>query len=264
MHFPNNLLERMPARLRHTLKNIALSNFNFGKRAFYGQFGEDAFLQAYFTERRLSRGYNLPMAFHPRALDSGFYVEVGAFHPKFYSNTYRFYQRGWQGINIDAAPGSMAEFRKIRRRDMNLELAISDMESEIDFYYWGKLIGVNTFSPELAEIMSRRLGRNPTVIKVVSRRLEHVLDDYLPEHQIISFMSVDVEGHDLQVLRSNNWDKYRPELVLVEEHLLKIHQITTNLMSKFMSTVGYGLCAWLPPTMIFRDLTINDYRFSYE
>ena len=55
---------------------------------------------------------------------TGFYVDVGAHHPKKYSNTYRLYRRGWRGINIDANPGSMVEFRRVRPRDINVEAGV--------------------------------------------------------------------------------------------------------------------------------------------
>ena len=57
---------------------------------------------------------------------SGFYIDIGAFHPSKFSNTYYFYLRGWSGINIDPQPGVKSLFDKMRPRDINLELAISD------------------------------------------------------------------------------------------------------------------------------------------
>src|SRR5437868_6288327 len=63
--------------------------------------------------------------------NKGFYVDVGAHHPTRFSNTYFFYKKGWRGINIDAMPGSMIAFDKMRPRDTNVEAAISDNDSEI-------------------------------------------------------------------------------------------------------------------------------------
>lgn len=257
-------LSLIPDSLRRRLKNFILLNLNLGRRDFYSQFGEDAFLQGYFTERKLSKGHNLPMALHPRLLDLGFYIDIGAFHPKFYSNTYRFYQRGWRGVNIDAAPGSMIAFRKTRPQDYNIEAAISDVEKELDFYYWGTPFGVNTFSPEIAAEMGERFGKQPIRMKVLTKRLVNILEEVLPKEQEISFMSVDVEGHDLQVLRSNNWEKYRPELVLAEDHLLLSDQVSGSPITQFMESVGYSWCAWVGPTIVYRDQSKRDFRFSLE
>src|ERR1043166_5586415 len=86
------------------------------RRTYYGQFGEDAMLQ------NMLLGAGTKTAFERIASRrSGFYVDVGAFAPKQFSNTYSFYQRGWRGINIDATPGSSALFKKVRPRDISIE-----------------------------------------------------------------------------------------------------------------------------------------------
>jgi hypothetical protein len=66
--------------------------------------------------------------------NDGFYIDIGAHHPKRFSMTQIFYKKGWSGINIDAMPGSMKEFYRTRVRDVNLEIAISKEEGELTFY----------------------------------------------------------------------------------------------------------------------------------
>src|SRR5688500_4139273 len=83
----------------------------------YAQEGEDLILQLMLAWRA-----------------NGFYVDVGAHHPQFDSNTYLFYKRGWSGINIDAMPNSMKLFNRLRPRDINLELAISKKSEELTYY----------------------------------------------------------------------------------------------------------------------------------
>jgi hypothetical protein len=67
----------------------------------------------------------------------GFYVDVGAYDPQMMSNTHHFYLQGWRGINIDPNPKSIEEFNKLRTRDINLELAISNSLEEHTFYVCG-------------------------------------------------------------------------------------------------------------------------------
>jgi hypothetical protein len=74
----------------------------------------------------------------------GFYVDVGAHHPKRFSNTYFFYRMGWNGINIDAMPGSMKEFDKYRGRDINLELGVAKQEGILNSYVFNEP-ALNTF-----------------------------------------------------------------------------------------------------------------------
>ena len=64
----------------------------------------------------------------------GFYVVVGAHHPKLFSNTYLFYKKGWKGINIDALPESMKLFNKMRPRDINIEIGVIEVEDELNYY----------------------------------------------------------------------------------------------------------------------------------
>jgi len=80
---------------------------------------------------------------------SGFYVDVGAHHPKRFSNTYRLYRRGWRGLNIDANPGSMTLFQNVRPRDINVEAAVSSTPRELTYYIFNEP-ALNTFKRDLA------------------------------------------------------------------------------------------------------------------
>jgi FkbM family methyltransferase len=182
----------------------------------------------------------------------GFYVDVGAFSPKQSSNTYYFYRKGWRGINIDAAPGSMQAFRLIRPRDVNLEVAISEEEGEASFFFWSTHACINTLSFDHARELEREVGARPSQLRVRTRTLTSVLDEHHPPSQPIDFLSVDVEGHDLHVLRSLDWTKYRPELVLVEDHKTAVREIAASPISAFLEGVGYSVHAWIPPTVVYR------------
>jgi FkbM family methyltransferase len=160
---------------------------------------------------------------------------------------------GWRGINVDATPGSMRAFEAIRRRDINVEVAVSDGEREIEFYWWAKPGVVNTVSPENAQKWTRDLGREPRVARVRTTTLAALLGRYLPEGQSIDFMTVDVEGHDLAVLRSNDWDRYRPELVLVEHEVPDAASLLSLDVTALMEQAGYVLHSWLRPNLVFRD-----------
>lgn len=97
----------------------------------YSQEGEDMILRRIFGNQK-----------------NGFYVDVGAHHPKRFSNTYYFYKKGWRGINIDAMPGSMKAFDKIRRRDVNIEKPISDQKQLLTYFAFNEP-ALNGFSREL-------------------------------------------------------------------------------------------------------------------
>jgi FkbM family methyltransferase len=183
----------------------------------------------------------------------GFYVDVGAHHPQRFSNTYYFYLKGWSGINIDAMPGSMKIFDDLRSRDINLEIPISD-KSEILTYYEFDEPALNSFSLPLSQ--ERITTSNYKIVaetQLKTHTLAEVLDKYIPPKQTIDFLSIDVEGLDYQVMSSNNWDKYKPKVILVEDlELSSLKNINTSKVCLFLEQRGYILLAKTIRTLIFK------------
>ena len=182
---------------------------------------------------------------------NGFYVDVGAHHPQRFSNTYHFYLRGWRGINIDAMPGSMKMFDQLRSEDINLEIPISEKAQTLTYYEFNEP-ALNGFDAEVSQ--SRDGLRDFKVVaktQLKTRTLSDVLDEYLPPNQAIDFLSVDVEGLDLQVLRSNDWTKYQPRVVLAEDLSRKGMDEDSDL-KRYMNEQGYRLWAKSINTLIFQ------------
>jgi len=201
----------------------------------YSQEGEDQVLARYFEDKK-----------------DGFYVDVGAHHPQRFSNTYYFYLRGWCGINVDAMPGCMRIFNKIRSKDINLEVAISNIEQELTYYEFNEP-ALNSFSRKLSE--ERDKIANYQIIAthtIKTRQISQILDEYLPVDRKIDFLSVDVEDLDLEVLQSNNWDKYRPKLVLAESLSTRsVEDLLESDICKYMTSKKYCLYSKLFNTTIF-------------
>ncbi len=186
---------------------------------------------------------------------NGFYIDVGAYHPVKLSNTYRFYLRGWKGINIDAMPGSMKIFNKIRTRDINLEVPISDVSENIPYYIFNEP-ALNTLSESEAKKKDGLSGYKLLKVEnLTTQRLEEVLKINMPLNTEVDFLSIDAEGFDLKVLQSNDWNKIRPTLVLTE-NLSSHNSIEAALNSgttRFMSSVNYKLFAKTLNTIFFTD-----------
>ncbi len=210
----------------------------FYKNVSYSQEGEDLILKRHFEGR-----------------GSGFYVDVGAHHPVRFSNTYYFYRKGWNGINIDAMPGSMRLFKQFRSRDTNLEIAISDSKMELDYFIFSEP-ALNGFSKELSETRSSKTKLLATK-KITTLRLDEILDQHLPKGVRIDFMSIDIEGLDLQALKSNNWQKYRPEFILIEIYNLKMNELHQNEIYSFLSAQGYELVSKSVYTCIFQSVSLK-------
>lgn len=146
----------------------------------------------------------------------GFYVDIGAHHPYRYSNTAFFSLRGWCGINVDAAPGTRDSFTRFRPNDVTIECAVGADEGAMDFFVFDEP-ALSTFEPERARQLERETSyRIKEVRSLPVRRLDSILDEYLPAGRQIDFLSVDVEGHESAVVKSNDWNRFRPRIVLLE------------------------------------------------
>ncbi len=202
----------------------------------------DRFLRAY--AHRLGRrsfsqeGEDLILARMFEKVTAGFYVDVGAHHPFRFSNTYLFYRRGWKGINIDAMPGAMDLFKKFRPRDINLELGVGSVPGDLSFHIFNEP-AVNTFDNELAQQRNRPPYRLLRTAKVEVRQLRDILNEHVLAGQKIDFMSVDVEGADMDVLLSNDWSRHRPRVVIVETMSEDIADLFNCPASVFMKDMGY-------------------------
>ena len=183
---------------------------------------------------------------------SGFYVDIGAFDPVQFSNTNLFYQRGWKGINIEPNPDNFTRFKKLRPRDTNLNIGISD-KSEKLIYYKFNAPALNTFDSEHAEMWNQSADYKITErIEVQTDTLLSVFNKHLPAGQEIDFMSVDCEGFDLKVIQSNDWSVYRPELLLVEESIFDNNTLEDSEIYKYLKSVQYSLATITSGTMIYK------------
>jgi Methyltransferase FkbM domain len=180
----------------------------------------------------------------------GFYVDVGAHHPMRFSNTFLFYRRGWHGVNIDAMPGSMRLFDKYRSRDTNIEAGIGLETATVPFYVFNEP-ALNSFDRELSE--SRDVGpyKIEKIIDVRVSPLKDVLRGHLPREDVRSFLTVDVEGRDLEALRSNDWSTFRPSYVLAESVGTTMEEAIQGPVSSFMSSVGYRPIAKTANTVFY-------------
>jgi FkbM family methyltransferase len=182
----------------------------------------------------------------------GFYVDVGAHHPRRFSNTNVFYRRGWRGINIEPNPDAARIFRASRGRDINLQLGVSIRAGSLRFYQFDEP-ALNTFDEKIVE---SRLANTPYkllgTVDVPVERLETVLSKHLPRGQQIDFLSIDVEGLDMAVLQSNDWKLFRPQCVLVEALGIPLENVKDSEVFRFMSGTGYELVSKTFNTLVFR------------
>jgi FkbM family methyltransferase len=168
----------------------------------------------------------------------GCYVDVGAHHPTSLSNTMALYKRGWSGINIDPNPELFHSFNINRTRDVNLNVGISSNTGSLEYYMFECSL-LNTLDKDKADVWTKH-SKLVDVREVPCTTLELVLREYLPVDVEIDLLSVDVEGHELSVLKSNDWTTHRPRLVVVEQlHRLPLLEIPTSELFTFMRLQRY-------------------------
>lgn len=168
-----------------------------GKNSTYSQTGEDLILNLFFKK------------------NDGFYVDIGANNPRLFNNTYLFYLKGWRGINIEPSPNNIKLFYRTRKKDINLNIGISSQKDNLNFYIMDEST-LSTFSKDTADEYKKMGHHVIETKKVQTKRLDDVLRENLPKDKEIDFFSIDTEGFDKEVLKSNDWSKYRPKFIIIE------------------------------------------------
>jgi FkbM family methyltransferase len=208
----------------------------------FGQNAEDTILLRLFQGRR-----------------DGFYVDVGAFHPKKYSNTYLLHKFfGWKGINIDASDETIKEFNKDRPGDINLNYAVGLEESEQTLF---KFSGGarNTLSPQNVK---RQINKSAAVVvdetTVRVRPLSSMLKESMKPGRIIDLINIDVEGFDMQALQSNDWSLFSPRVLLIEDYAVAQEGLEKSEIYKFLTNRGYRFNSHNFDTSIYLHETFVD------
>lgn len=223
-------------------KVIARASYEIGKlkpdyHKSFSQCGEDMIARYYLNRKK------------------GFYVDIGAYHPKKISNTFYFYLRGWRGINIDGSKKAIALFKKARPKDINLNtcVGLTNEDAEIQFFHF-KSPEINTFKAESLPEILKYHKQSPVSVETISlRSLESILDENLPKNQEIDLMTIDAEGADFEILLSNNWDLYRPKVIVIEKHCT-IYEFLQSDMHQFLINKAYTLGGYCRHSYVFHKI----------
>ncbi len=209
----------------------------FGVRLVTSQCGEDLIVESMIPSQKM-----------------GFYVDIGANHPIRYSNTFLFYKKGWHGINIEPDSSRIFLFKLLRRRDLNLNVGIGEEKSVKDLYCF-ETNTLNTFDKKSAERYEANGHKIKSVKKVKILPLKELFDKNLHDNKI-DIMSVDTEGYDMTVLRSNDWDKYRPKFIILETIEYKRNENGRKFNDEYdpyMDSIGYTKVADTNINTIYKD-----------
>ena len=178
--------------------NIYIRNYKFLHNG--SQFGEEKFILNFFDIKY-----------------KGKFLDVGCFHPTRHNNTYAMYKRGWHGINIDLNPLTIELFNFARIKDININAAISNNEETKKLYFVDELNTQNTLEVNHLSFLKNHHNLREEDIslqEIKTKRLDKILDNY--NFTDIDFMNVDVEGHELNVLNSIDFLKYKIKFICIE------------------------------------------------
>ena len=214
------MLQKLKRILRKKLLGYDVSTY------FFSQSGEDQILHSIFGKKF-------------QHSEKGFYIDIGSYHPYHHSNTFMFYLNGWNGINIDARPGSKMLFDNKRPKDINLEMGVGPHQNTLKYYLIDENSTMNSFSKEnLERIGMLKHVKKEILIDVYPLRV--ILAQHLPKNvNRIDFLSIDVEGFELEVLKSNDWKKYRPIAVCVELSIKRIDELGENEVHQYLESLEY-------------------------
>ena len=178
--------------------NIYIRNKKFLKNG--SQFGEDKYLFSLFKKNYIGK-----------------YLDVGCFHPTKHNNTSIFYKNGWSGLNIDLNPLTIELFNFMRPNDININVGVSSEEGEKTLFFFDETNTQNTFSKnQLAFLKDHHNLKDEQIIKKKTQTKR--LDIILHEHNFheIDFMNLDIEGHELEVIKTIDFKKTKIKYICVE------------------------------------------------
>lgn len=202
------------------LKGLLTHGF---RRGAYGQWAEDLLIGGLVPERH------------------GFYVDVGAFHPMHYSNTYLLYKRGWHGVAVDPNASAGTLFRLHRPRDTFVHAGVGATRESKSYYVFNHQ-SCNTFAPEHRDrMLARPFMHLIRTDEVALEPLSDIMTRVAPNTQV-DVLNIDVEGMNLEVLKTLG--THMPRLVCIEDDDLVLGADTIeSSIHAYLSERGYTLRA---------------------
>jgi len=214
-----------------------------------------AFRKAFFSPTKSKTSYSqfaedLIIQFELKSQQSEpVYVDVGCHNPRRGSNTFLLYKKGWRGLLIDLEYEKILACKLARPRDKSILAAVSDVKELVDIYSQKSFSTNTTIAPESISDTStyKKIGQ------IETKTLNEILNqNKIPKN--FSFLNIDVEGVDFKVLKSLNFDEYRPAIICIEnwESRGGIDKIIASETHQYLIQKRYELCAWSGLSTIYK------------
>ncbi|MFO1312297.1 MAG: FkbM family methyltransferase [Burkholderiales bacterium] len=198
--------ERTAALMRERLDTLGVTAVPAARKAAAMPADGDAFVSY------AQNGEDVVLAHVLADVREGFYLDVGAHDPEVHSVTRAFYDRGWRGVNVEAAREWFERLRQARPRDVNLEVAAGSREGVATLHAFAGT-GLSTIDARTAR-EHVEAGLQPAAREVPMRTLAGIFDAHARGD--VHFLKIDVEGAEADVLAGADFARHRPWIVVVE------------------------------------------------
>ena len=191
----------------------------------------------------------------------GFYLDIGCQHPISNNNTYLLYKRGWSGMNIDLDPKNIRLFNLERPKEINICKCVSSNNSEKDLFFFHPGSPINSLEKKTTKNKS-----NFSLKKIKTFTLNSILEDHKIRH--IDYFNLDVEGHEIDILKNFNIKYYKPKVISVEfiDYQMKklefknnnINRVLQSDLYKYFTSNDYHFVNWSHADLIFVHKDFKD------
>ena len=195
----------------------------------FGEFGEDIFINRILNN-----------------IKHGKYIDVGCYHPYKGSLTATLYNKNWNGINIDLSKTSIDLFNMVRKRDINLNVAISNYNGEISYYENSPINQQNSLT---------KTNNQQTKIKIKCQTLNSILEKNIL--QKFDYLNIDVEGSELEVIEGIDLMKYHPSLITIENNNLLLEDYLKDNVYEKLISCDYVFVNKIGVTNFFLDKSLS-------
>lgn len=196
----------------------------------FGEFGEDVLINRIFKNKK-----------------NGMYIDVGCYHPYKGSLTAKLYNKNWNGINIDLSKTSIDLFNIVRKRDINLNVAISNFDGETSYYENSPINQQNSLT---------KINNEQTKIKIKSYTLNSILKNNSIE--MFDYLNIDVEGSELEVIEGIDLIKYHPSLITIENNNLSLEDYLKDNVHNILTSNDYVFVNKIGVTNFFLDKKLSN------
>jgi hypothetical protein len=188
---------------------------------YFSQSGEDAVLEVLLQKQTTK----------------GCFVDVGAYHPFRFSNTFLLYLQGWRGINVDANEEAIELFKVVRPEDVSI-CALVGPKAETMEYFRFREGAWNTTNAQAARDLAARPDSQTQVVDkraMTTVPINDILTEYVGDRQF-DFLNIDIEGMDEELLYSIDFERFRPKVICIE---LDLRRCLTEPMASFLKLRRY-------------------------